>query len=435
MKNIKQKTITGTKWTTLSTIIIALTSLVKLSILTRYLEKEDFGLMAIVTVVLGFINLFMDMGITTAILHVQNITKKEYASLYWLNFCFSIILLLFIITISSPVSVFYEETELKTLLNLMSLGLIFSALGRQFKTIELKHLNFKLISIIDIVSAIIALVLAIILALKGFGVYTLVYSALTQFLCSNLIYLFVGIKKNELILHFKFTETKRFLKIGAFQVSGQIINYFNKDLDTLLIGKLLGTEILGGYSLAKQLVLRPTSLINPVLTKVATPSLAIYQNDNQILRRNYLKLLNFVSTLNFSAYLILALLAHVIVTVLYGEAFKYISPLVQILCIYMYLKSINNPIGCLIIATGRTKLEFYWHLLSLVVFPIFIYIGSYYGIYGVASSQSIFMIITLYPFWKILINKMINVKFSEYLYSLIPNYRLKAIKNYLKGKK
>jgi O-antigen/teichoic acid export membrane protein len=422
--SIKNKAILGTKWTTLSTIAIAITSIIKLSVLTRFLDKEDFGLMALVTVVLGFTSLFMDMGITTAILHVQNIKRKEYASLYWLNFGFSILLFLIIVVIAGPVSHFYAEPELKMLLYIMGLSLIVSAFGRQFKTIEQKKLNFKFISILDIASSIISLIVAIILAVKGFGVYALVYSALVQFAISNAVLFVVGIKKYGLLIHFKFIETERFLKIGMYQVGGQIINYFNRDLDTLLVGKLLGTEVLGGYSLAKQLVFRPAMLINPILSRVAAPSLALYQNDSNALKRNYLKLLNIISTLNLGAYVSVALFAPVIVTVLYGSDFDYITPIVQILCLYMYLRSTANPVGSLVVATGRTDLEFYWNVIALAIMPGLIYFGSFYGIYGIAWSLSIFMVIAIYPFWKFLITKMIKVTFSEYLRFFIPSYNL-----------
>lgn len=83
---LKQKAITGVKWTTVSAVSLAVTQLLKISVLTRFLDKTDFGLMAIVMFVLGFTNLFVDMGLTSAILHKKEINENEYASLYWLNF-------------------------------------------------------------------------------------------------------------------------------------------------------------------------------------------------------------------------------------------------------------------------------------------------------------------------------------------------------------
>ena len=76
----------------LQLVTVTFTTIIKASVLSRILESSDFGLMAIVTFVLGFINLFIDLGLTTAILHLDNITTKQYSSLFWLNVGFSIIL-------------------------------------------------------------------------------------------------------------------------------------------------------------------------------------------------------------------------------------------------------------------------------------------------------------------------------------------------------
>ena len=421
--SLKKQAITGTRWTTLSTVVLAIVSMIKLSVLSRYLAREDFGLMALVGVVTGFITLFVDMGINTAILHKQDIKEKEYYSLYWLNFFFSVILY-GLIALSAPfLASFYGEPELEFLLYIMGFGLILSTLGRQFKTQERKALQFKFISLLDIVSGVISLGVAIILAVYDFGVYALVYAMLTQFFISNIVLLFYGLNKYGLQLHFQFIEIRRFLKIGMYQVGGQVVNYFNRDLDTLLVGKLLGTEILGGYSLAKQLVFRPASIINPILTLVGAPSLAKIQNDKIALARNYLKLLNVVSALNFLAYLGIIILAPYIVAILYGQNFEFITPVVQILSIYMFLRATFNPVGSLVVATGKTDLDFYWNIFSLLVMPVCIYIGSFYGQNGVAWALSIFMFLAIYPFYKLLITKMIPISFTDYLKALIPNYK------------
>lgn len=428
--NLKQKTISGTKWTTVATIVIAITSIVKLSVLTRFLDKADFGLMALVNVVLGFMTLFMDMGLTSAILHKQNITQNEYSSLYWLNIIFSVLLMFLIMALSPFLALFYEEKELTTLLILMSLSLFISALGRQFKTIKQKALEFKFISIVDISAVVISLILAIILALFDYGVYTLVYSALLNFFLTNTIYLIVGIKSHPITFHFNWNETQSFLKIGMYQVGGQVVNYLNRDLDTLIVGKILGAEILGGYSLAKQLVFRPASLINPILTKVAAPALAKLQSSKDQLKAGYLKLLSIVSTLNFLAYVLLAILAYPVVLFLYGNDFIHIVPLVQLLCAYMYLRSLGNPVGSLVTATGRTDLEFYWNCFALFAMPLFVFIGAQFNVNGIAIGLSLFMLLAFYPFYRLLVRKMIDVSFTEHSKSLLikPKYLIKNLK-------
>lgn len=420
--SLKSKTISGVKWTTFSTVALALVGIVKISVLARFLDAADFGLMALVTFVLGFMNLFMDIGLTSAILHKQEISENEYASLYWINIVFSLILFVLISLASSFIGAFYNEPELVVLIPIMAISIMLSALGRQFKTIEQKQLNFKYIAFTDISGAIVGLAVGVFTAIKGFGVYALVYAALVQYGISNGIYFVNGLRARGLILRFKYLETKPFLKIGIYQVGGQVVNYFNRDLDILLIGKFFGSEILGGYSLAKQLVQRPMQILNPIISKVASPVLAIIQKDKLQLKIKFLSFLNVVATINFVAYGILAILAYPIIFLLYGKDFLDITLLVQILSIYMFLRSVGNPVGSLVTATGRTNLEFYWNLLVLLVTPIVIYFGALYSIEMVAISLLIASLILLYPFWRLLIFKLCGATAREFFLSFVPRF-------------
>ncbi len=424
MSNIKHQAISGVKWTTLSTFFLAGTQLVKVSVLARFLDKSDFGLMAIVMFVLGFTNLFVDMGLSSAILHKQNITKNEYASLYWLNFILSGLLFIIIWLISPLVALFYKQPELTVLIPLMGLTIIFSAFGRQFKVIEQKELNFKFISIVDIISYSISLVIAVILAYYDYGVYSLVYSTIVLQIISNTAYFLQGVKQIGIKLHFSFAETKPFLKIGIYQVGGQVINYFNRDLDILIIGKFFGADVLGGYSLAKQLVYRPIQIINPILTKVGAPVLAKFQNNAEDLKRNYLKLVNIISTINFVIYLSIIIFAKYIVLVLYGESFADITIIVQLLSVYMYFRSLGNPAGSLMIATGRTDLGLIWNIFVFTVMPLVIIISSKFNILAVTISITITMILLVIPMWYISIRKMIKVSLREYLFNFVPDFKI-----------
>ncbi len=140
-------------------------------------------------------------------------------------------------------------------------------------------------------------------------------------------------------------------------MGGQVVNYFNRDLDILLIGKFFSAEILGGYSLAKQLVFRPTQIINPILVKVASPTLARFQSNMRKLRDKFLKLIGIVSAINLLIYFAIILFAPLIVKILYGTDYDSIVILVRILSVYMIFRAIGNPIGSLVVATGRTNLK------------------------------------------------------------------------------
>jgi len=416
--NINKKAVLGIKWTTASTISISIVAITKIAILTRLLDKSDFGLMALIMFIMGFVNLFSDMGISVAILHKKNITIKQYSSLYWFNFIISFALLYIIYLIAPFVARFYNEPELQKLIPIMGISFIINSIGNQYKLILEKKLEFKTLSITEISSSLLSLVFSVFLAYNNFKVYSLIYSLLLQYLITNVTLLVIGYPKNKIKAFISFSETKFFLKIGIYKVGGQIINYFNKELDSLIIGKLLGTEILGSYSLAKQLVAKPSQIINPVLTRVVTPVLVKFQSNLVLLKKHYLNLINVVSFINTIAYLIVIIFTPLLVDILYGNDYANIHTIVRILSVYMIVRSIGNPIGSLIVATGRTDIEFRWNFYTLAVTPIAIYIGAKYNIEIVAISLLISMIILFIPSWKYLIFISIKSTLKEYLQAI-----------------
>lgn len=412
---IRKQAVSGVKWTSVSTVTLALSALLKVSILARFLEPSDFGLMALITFILGFMDLFMDMGITSAILHKQDIKKKEYASLYWLNIGFSLLLFTLMFLISPLLASFYEEPQLVRLVRLSGIIILFSAIGRQPKTILQKDLQFKTIAIVDIASIIIALISAIFLALYGLGVYALVFSSLIQYGINNVVYFILGTKKSPLLFHYDYVETKRFLKIGVYQVGGHMINYFNRDLDVLIIGKFFGTEILGGYSLAKQLVRRPVSIIDPIINKVGISILPRHQSNNVLLLKYFNMLIKNLSIINAFVYGAIAIAAPFAVSILYGEQYQNIVTLVQLFSIVVYFRSISGLIGILSITKGRTDLEFYWNFMIAIIMPLVMVIGINQGEEMIVFLIAITQMLLIFPLWYMFYSKQINMPFILFL--------------------
>ena len=419
MTKLKQKFFSGLKWTSVGMISLAVVSMLKISVLARFLDKEDFGLMALIMVVIGFTNLFSDMGITTAILHRQEISKKEYASLYWLNVGFSLMLYLLICGLAPVIASFYDEERLSFLIPLLGLNLIISAIGRMFKTIESKHLRFRAVTIFEMVAAGISLIIAVVLAVKGFGVLSLVYSALVQYLIQNVFFLIFGLRRYGLLFHFHFHQTKPFLKIGIYEVGGQVVNYFNRDVDILIVGKFFGQEVLGGYSLAKQLVFRPAQILNPIVLKVASPALAKCQADPKSLKDSYLNLVSFITKLNLVVYGALGAGSFFVVDLFYGAGYEDIYLLTSVLCIYMLFRAIGNPVGSLLVATGKTYLGFYWNSFTFLIIPVLVFFGARFGVLGIAIALNSTMVLLFYPSWWFLIRKMTGASFREYLWAVI----------------
>ena len=194
-------------------------------------------------------------------------------------------------------------------------------------------------------------------------------------------------------------------------------------MDIIIVGKLFGIEVLGGYSLAKQLVLRPKQLFGLILTRVASPALARLQDDIILLKRNFLKLSNLVATINISIYLIIIVFSSIIVRVFYGSGYENIEILVRILSLYMIFIAVRNPVTSLITATGKTYLDFYWYLFTFPLIPMAILIGAQINIEWVTISMVIAMAVLFIPYWWFIIRKLIPVSLFEYMKALLPNYK------------
>ena len=416
MQNLKQQAIHGVKWTSLSTGIKSILQIVQLIILARYLSADQFGLVAIVMVVIGFSQLFMDMGISNAIIHKQNITDIQLSSLYWLNIFSGFILTVSIFFIAPYVAEFYNEIEIIPLLQLLSLSFLINAVGNQYRVLLRKKLKFNHLAKVEVFANSGAFLCAIYLAIQGYGAYSLVWSTLVNVTLSNIFLLYIGIKFHKPKIVYNHQEIKSFLTFGLYQMGQNSIIYFNNQFDVILIGKILGTEALGIYSLIKQLVMRPSQVINPVITGVAFPIMAKVQNDTYKLKSIYLKIINYLSSINFPIYILMVVLASSLVPLILGKQWIDAIELFQILSIYALFRSTTSPAGALLLARGRADIGFWWSIGEFMLMPLIIYIGSSWGIIGVSIGLLIFQLLMLLPNWYFIVKRMCSASLFEYFF-------------------
>lgn len=417
--SLKQQALSSVKWTSLSSIIIAIIQLIQISILARYLEASDFGLMAIVSVIIGFTALFLDLGISASIIHRQNITHEQLSSLYWLNIASGLVLFMAVYSFASVLANFYNKTELIPIIRLLATNFVISSLGSQYDLLLQKALKFNATAKISIVSALVGFVVAVSFAVNGFGVYALVYGSLASTIAGTILNIFIGIKWYRPSFVFKYRKITPMISFGMFQMGERSINYFNSQFDVILIGKLLGVEALGIYTVAKNLSMRPAQIINPIINKVAFPVMAKVQDDMTQLKTIYLKTINYLSSVNFPIYILLALLAEPLILILFGEKWHDSIIILQILSIYSALRSTGNPIGSLQLAKGRADLGFYWNFGLFFFIPLTIYIGSYWGLNGVAYSLLGLMIFLTIPGWYFMVKPLCGAGFIEYFRQIL----------------
>lgn len=417
--SLKSEALSGAKWTTISSIANTVIQIIKLAILARLLAPTAFGLMAIVMVVIGFSKMFIDMGVSNAIIYKQEVSDVQLNTLYLVNIIVGVLLFILILLIAPVVANFYSDEELVSLINIVAITYLIKPWGQQFMVLLQKRMMFNDIAKTEILANIVTFFVVVILAYKGFGVYSLAIGAIVDSFVSTIGFIFFGMRFHRPKIEFDINQVKEFLSFGLYQMAEKFINYFSQQMDIILIGKLLGVEILGIYEIAKKLIVKPSIVVNPIVTKVTFPIMSKISNDIHRLKKIFLKTINYLSYVNFPIYTLIAILAEPIVLILFGNKWMDAVPIIQILSIAFILKSIGNPAGSLLLSRGKANVAFYWNLAIFVFYPISILIGSMWGIRGVALGVLGLELFLFFPNWGFIVKKTCNAKLNEYIRSML----------------
>lgn len=418
--NLKSAAARGVKWTTLSTIAVTLTQLAQLSVLARFLTPDDFGVMAIMMVVIGFLQAFTDMGISNAIIHRQDVSHSQLSSLYWVNIAAGLAMFALTALLSPVVAVFYAQPRIVSLLLPLSLVFVLVAVGDQYRVLCQKDLQFSRIAKIETIAALGSFLIAVPMATKGYGAHSLVMATLVNAGVSSALFIITGLRWHyRPALVYRHSELKGFYAFGLFQMGEKSINYFNTQFDIILIGRLLGAESTGIYHIAKTLAMRLVSAINPIVVRVILPLMARFQDDPQAIKKIYLKIISYLAVVTFPAFAALAVLAEPLILLLFGPQWIDAVPILQILSIYMLVRSTGNPVGSLLLARGRAGLGFCWNLGLFVMIPVIVVLGSYWGTTGVAVALLLMSLALLLPSWYYLVRPLCGAGVSEYFASFL----------------
>lgn len=398
-----------------------------LAVLAHLLSPSDFGLMGMIMVVIGFARLFADMGISNAIIYRQDATREELSSLYWLNILAGIVVFFIVCGARPLITTFYHEPRLSNLIYLSSLIFLITPFGQQFQILLQKELKFDQLAKIEIIGSFANSATAITLAILGMGVFSLIWGQLAGTSLRVLLLSWWGWGNWRPRLHFSIQDLKGYISFGLYQMGEKAVNYFNSNLDYLLIGSLLGAKALGYYTLAYNLILRPSSMINPIITRVAFPVFSRVQNDTEKLTRGYLKVLQLLSTANFPMMAGLAVVAPIAVPVIFGEQWLPSIILIQILTVVGMLRSTGNPVGSLLLSKGRADLGFKWNLALMISQVPGLYLGAKLGgVVGVAISIAILICIYSVFNYLVLIRTLLGPCLREYIQSMWPSLWMSA---------
>ena len=419
--SLRESAAAAVRWTAASTSVVTGLQFVQLGVLAHILSPEDFGLMAMVLVILGFAQAYADMGISGAIIHRQDVTADQLSSLYWLNIATGVALYLAVILAAPLVVLVFNEPRLAELIHWAALVFLAVPLGQQFQVLLEKELRFSVLACVQTLAAIIGCVVAVLSALGGQGVYSLIAGQLSNRLSTALMLACIGWRQWRPRFHFKTADLKGYVGFGLYQMGERSINYLNSRLDQLLIGAFLGVQTLGYYNFAWNLVIQPMARINPVVGRVAFPTLAKVQSDTRRLKRGFVLMLRVLSHVNFPLLLGLVVVSPSLVPLLFGQQWVPAVILVQILAFVALIRSVGNPVGALLLAKGRADLGFVWNTILLAGQLFGVSIGLYVrGPIGVAVALLVLQVIYYFFGYAFLIRRLIDLSLRDYVTSIAP---------------
>lgn len=414
----------GIFWSALSRITIHIFQLITLIILARLLEPAEFGLITSSIVVIGFLNIFRDLGVASAIIQKLSVNDKLLSSVYWIVVTIGVTMNILLFFSAPLIADFYNAKELTNILKLLSFNFSITSTTVIHQTLLEKELKFKQIATYEMIAIIVSSVCAIILAYMGFGVWSLVLQNLVNAVSLSIILWIKSTYRPNLL--FSFPEIKSIFKFSINLSGFNILNYFVRNSDYILIQKYLGAQPLGYYNIAYRIMLYPLQNITSVFSRVMFPLYSKLQSEHSKLKDMYVQLVNNIAILSFPLMLWITATADILVMSLLGEKWKSIIPLILILAPIGMIQSIYTSAGTIYQAKGRTDIWFKWGIVTGIIFISSFIIGLKWGITGVAVGYLIANLITIYPGLLIPFN-LIDLKVKSFLLSFRRTFLISLI--------
>lgn len=364
-KSLKQKAAAGMVWTALQKYSMMIIQFVSGIILARLLTPYDYGCIGMLSIFMVLAETVIDGGFGTALIQKKRPTQEDYSTIFYWNLGMAALMYTILFFCAPAIARFYNIPLLSTVLRVQGLILFIYAFNIVQRNQLKKKLNFKVLSIVTVATALIALGVTIFMAYKGFGVWALVaQNMITAAIPAVVFWFFI---KWRPIWAFSWKSFKELFSFGFYMFLTHLVNRFGQQIQGLLIGKVYNASTMGYYSKAQGTEKLASSSISRVMTEVTYPLYAEAQDDLLTMQNMVKRLTMTLSYITFPLMFILLLCAKPIFVLLYSDRWLQSVPYFQVLCIAglaYCLQSVNLQT---ISAIGKSKTMFLWALMKRTI--------------------------------------------------------------------
>lgn len=366
-----------------------------LMVLARLLEPRDFGIVGMVTAVIGVLSLLKDFGLSAASVQRSSVSDEQMSTLFWINVLVGAILALLSLAAAPVLAAFYHEPRLLAVTAVMAAGFLFNAAGVQHSAVLQRQMRFTALSAIDILSLVISMAIGVVMALRGYGYWALVGIPVAAPLVSTVGFWLTarwvpGRPRRQV-------GVSSMMRFGGLITLNGLIVYVAYNLEKVLLGRYWGATAVGLYGRAYQLINIPTDNLNSAAGGVAFAALSRVQEDTQRLKSYFLKGYALVLALTLPVTLFAALFAKELIFVVLGPKWNDTAMLFRLLAPTILIFALINPIGWLLFSLGMLGRSL---KIALVLTPLVVaayFVGLPYGPKGVAIAYSSIMTLWAVP--------------------------------------
>ena len=376
--SFKDKTITGFTWSFID--IIARQSIVFIIgiILARLLSPSEFGLIGMTTIFISLSQTFIDGGFGQALVRKQDCTQADYSTVFFFNLFISLLLTGLLFIFSGSIARFFNEPDLKLILQVLSFGLIILSISVIQSVILIKRIDFRTLAKISIISSLLSGAIGIYMAIKGFGVWSLVVKNLAGITFTSIL-LWIWNKWSPGFI-FSMKSFRELFSFGSKLLASNLINKIYDNIYLLVIGKYFSVRELGYFTRATQFNNLFSKNITMVIQRVSYPSLASIQDEAIRLKESYRLLIRSSMLVVFALGLGILSMAEPMIVFLIGEKWLPSVVYLQLLSISGILYPLQEINKSMLKVKGRSDIILSLDIILKIISVPFIIIGVIYGI-------------------------------------------------------
>lgn len=392
-ETLKQKTIKGASWSFVEQILTRGVNFVIGIILARLLSPTDYGLVGMLGIFIAISQLFIDGGLTSALIRTKDASDRDFSTVYIINLTLSFVFYAILYFCAPLVADFYDQPLLKPLMRVIALILIISSVASIHGTLLTIRVDFKTKSYISIAAALLSGVTGIICAYRGMGVWALVAQTLSSAIVMTVMTLALVRWMPKLV--FSKESFKRLFSYSSKLLAASFISVVYDNAYPMVIGKRFTAADVGQYTRAGQFPGVANNTITSALNRVAFPVLSQIQDDNERLLSVYEKYIQLSCFMIFPVLLWLCGCARPLVSFLLTDKWLACVPLMQILCFSLITNGITTINLNLLYVKGRSDLVLRLEIIKKTIAFIILFVSMFFGLEAMCFGQVLYSFIAL----------------------------------------